>query len=305
MRSAEAGRTFGFRLSGGGSVRVVEEFSRDGMWFDVLDEGPVGAETVVLLHGFPQSARSWAGVSRRLVAAGYRVVAPDQRGYSPRARPRSRRAYRLGELVADVVALVDATGAERVHLVGHDWGGGVAWMVAATRPDRLHTLTAVSAPHPRAVVRAMLTSGQAWRAWHVGFFQVPWFPEAAARARGGRHAVALLEHSGLRADLARAYADRLINDPDGLGAALRWYRAMPLDTVVGLRAGAVTVPTTYVWSTGDIAIGRRAAELTSRWVTGPFDFKVLDGVSHWIPEEAPDELATYILERIRSTPPTA
>ncbi|WP_221328365.1 alpha/beta fold hydrolase [Actinoplanes sp. L3-i22] len=282
----------------------MEAFSRDGMWFDVSDEGPVDAETVVLLHGFPQSARSWIGVSRRLLAAGYRVIAPDQRGYTPRARPRSRRAYRLNELVADVVALVDAAGAERVHLVGHDWGGGVAWMFAATRPDRLHTLTAVSAPHPRAVVTAMLTSRQLWQAWHVGFFQVPWLPEAAIRSQGGRFAVAMLERSGLGAELARAYAERLINDPGGLAGALRWYRGMPLDTAVGLRTGAVTVPTTYVWSTDDIAIGRRAAELTSRWVTGPFDFKVLEGVSHWIPEQAPDELAAYILERIRSISPT-
>ncbi|GAA1617674.1 hypothetical protein GCM10009828_052280 [Actinoplanes couchii] len=114
----------------------------------------------------------------------------------------------------------------------------------------------------------------------------------------------MLERSGLGADLAREYADRLIGDPGGLAGALRWYRAMPLDTFVGLRAGAVHVPTTYVWSTGDIAIGRRAAELTSRWVTGPFDFKVLDGVSHWIPEQAPHELASYIVERIRSTSPT-
>jgi pimeloyl-ACP methyl ester carboxylesterase len=144
--------------------------------------------------------------------------------------------------VADVVALLDAAGVERVHLVGHDWGGGVAWMVAATRPDRVH--------------------------------------------------------------MARAYAARLVDDPGRLAAALRWYRAMPLDLAVGLRTGAVTVPTTYVWSTGDIAIGRRAAELTSRWVTGPYDFTVLDGVSHWIPEQAPDELATHILHRIRSGPPT-
>jgi pimeloyl-ACP methyl ester carboxylesterase len=278
----------------------VEAFSRNGMRFEVLDEGGVDAEAVVLLHGFPQSARSWIGVSRPLLAAGYRVIAPDQRGYSPQARPRSRRAYRLGELVADVVALVDAAGAERVHLVGHDWGGGVAWMVAATRPDLLRSLTVVSAPHPRAVVNAMLTSWQFLQAWHIGFFQLPWLPEAAIRSRGGRFAVAMLKHSGLNDELARAYADRLGNDPGGLAGALRWYRAMPLDVSVGRSAGEITVPTTYVWSSGDIAIGRRAAELTSRWVTGPFEFKVLDGVSHWIPEQVPDELATYILERIRS-----
>lgn len=278
----------------------MESFSRDGMRFTVLDEGPAGAETVVLLHGFPQSARTWAAVSRPLLAAGYRVLAPDQRGYSTQARPRSRRSYRLNELVSDVVALIDAAGADRVHLVGHDWGGGVAWMVAAARPDRLHTLTAVSAPHPRAVVRAMLTSGQLLQAWHVGFFQLPWLPESAIRSQGGRYAVAMLKRSGLDDHTARTYADRLVDDPGGLRAALGWYRAMPLDTLAGLRTGPITVPTTYVWSTGDIALGRRAAELTRRWVTGPYAFEVLDGVSHWIPEQAPGELAAYILDRIRS-----
>jgi pimeloyl-ACP methyl ester carboxylesterase len=279
----------------------METFSRDGMRFQVLDEGPGDAEVVILLHGFPQSARSWANVARLLVAAGYRVVAPDQRGYTPGARPRSRRAYRLKELVADVVAAIDAAGAARVHLVGHDWGGGVAWLVAAERPDLLHSLTVVSAPHPRAVMKAMLTSWQLVKSWHLFFFALPWLPAAAIRFRGGRLAVAWFKRSGLGADLARTYIDRLNNDPGALAGSLRWYQALPLDFVPGSRTGAITVPTTFVWSTADVAIGRRAAELTSNWVTGPFEFRVLEGVSHWIPEEVPEELATYILERLQQS----
>ncbi|GLL05931.1 alpha/beta fold hydrolase [Dactylosporangium matsuzakiense] len=278
----------------------MEAFFRDGMRFTAVDEGAADVGTIVLLHGFPQRSQSWTDTSRHLVAAGYRVIAADQRGYTPQARPRSRRAYRLNELVADVVALLDTAGVDRAHLVGHDWGGGVAWMFAAARPDRLHSLTVVSAPHPRAVVRAMLTSRQLVQAWHVGFFQLPWLPEAAIRWRGGRIAVALLKRSGLSEQMAREYTDRLLGDPGCLAAALRWYRAMPLDMAAGLKTGAITVPTTYVWSTDDIAIGRRAAELTSRWVTGRFDFKVLEGVSHWIPEQAPETLAALILDRARS-----
>jgi pimeloyl-ACP methyl ester carboxylesterase len=177
-------------------------------------------------------------------------------------------------------------------------------MVAATRPDRLHMLIVVSAPHPRAVVNAMLTSRQLMQAWHVAFFQLPWLPEAAIRSRDGWLAVALLKRSGLSDDLARVYVDRFTNDPGGLAGALRWYRAMPLDISAGRRTGAITVPTTYVWSSDDVAVGRRAAELTGRWVTGRFDFKVLEGVSHWVPEQVPDVLAAYILERIRSVSPT-
>jgi pimeloyl-ACP methyl ester carboxylesterase len=281
----------------------MDSFSRDGLRFDVLDEGPEGADVVVLLHGFPQSAHTWAEVSPLLVSAGYRVVAPDQRGYAPHGRPRSRRAYRLKELVADVVALIDAIGADRVHLVGHDWGGGVAWLVATERPDRLHSLTVVSAPHPGAVTKAMWTSWQLLRSWYLIFFLVPWFPEMAIRLRHGRPAIAWLRRTGLRDEQARAYVDRLNNDAGALAGSLRWYRALPLDIAAGLRTAAVAVPTTYIWSTGDVAIGRRAAELTRRWVTAPYEFEVLDGVSHWIPEEVPHRLAASILRQIAATSP--
>ena len=116
--------------------------------------------------------------------------------------------------------------------------------------------------------------------------------------------MALLKRSGLSDEVARVYVDRFTNDPGALAGALAWYRAMPLDISAGRRTGAITVPTTYVWSTDDIAIGRRAAELTGRWVTGPFDFKVLEDVSHWIPEQVPEALAAHILERISSGSPT-
>src|ERR1700737_4666991 len=110
-----------------GAVERMTRYERDGLVFDVRDEGPLDGPVVVLLHGFPETSASWSDVIPKLVDAGYRAVAPDQRGYSPDARPRGRRAYRRRELVADVLALIDQTGAERVHLVGHDWGAAVAW----------------------------------------------------------------------------------------------------------------------------------------------------------------------------------
>ena len=108
---------------------------------DVRVEGSPAEETVVLLHGFPQGAAAWDRVWPPLAEAGFRVVLPDQRGYSPAARPPARRAYRMAELVGDLVALLDELGVERVHLVGHDWGGAVAWAAAGAHPDRLLSLT--------------------------------------------------------------------------------------------------------------------------------------------------------------------
>jgi pimeloyl-ACP methyl ester carboxylesterase len=122
---------------------------------------------VVLLHGFPQTSASWDDVAPLLHAAGYRTLAPDQRGYSPGARPRGRWAYRQSELVGDVVGLLNAAEVDRAHVVGHDWGGGVAWHLAIVHPERVRTLATISAPHPAAFTRAMRSSSQLLRSWYM------------------------------------------------------------------------------------------------------------------------------------------
>ena len=130
---------------------------RPGVRLDVRDDGPPDGEPVLLLHGFPQDGTSWSGVAPVLRRAGLRTLVPDQRGYSPGTRPRGRRAYRLELLVQDAVALLDAAGLERAHVVGHDWGGIVAWTLAAHRPERTASLTVASVPHPRALARGALS----------------------------------------------------------------------------------------------------------------------------------------------------
>jgi pimeloyl-ACP methyl ester carboxylesterase len=277
----------------------MDHFTRDGLTFDLVDAGSTGGEVIVLLHGFPETSASWERVVPGLVAAGHRVLAPDQRGYSPRARPRGRRAYVASELVADVLALADEAGAGRFHLVGHDWGGAVAWAVATEHPDRLQTLTVLSTPHPRAMLRSFARSTQGFRSWYMGFFQVPGLPERVLLAREGRTFRRGLTDGGLPAELVERYYEQL-RQPGALTAALNWYRALPLQTGGLRRAREVTVPTLYVWSTGDFALGRTAAELTARYVSGPYRFEVLEGVSHWIPEEAPDEVVRLVLEHITS-----
>src|SRR5919109_4099069 len=147
--------------------------------------GPPAGELVVLLHGFPQTSACWTPLLESLAAAGYRAVAPDQRGYSPRARPATVAAYRLPELVADVLAMADRLGTERIHLVGHDWGGVVAWRLAGQHPERVATLTALSTPHPRAFARA-LVGVQALRSAYLPVFRAPRLAELLLGARGQR-----------------------------------------------------------------------------------------------------------------------
>jgi pimeloyl-ACP methyl ester carboxylesterase len=266
-----------------------------GLEFDVRDEGDPAGEAVVLLHGFPAHAGSWDRLTPGLVEAGYRVVRPDQRGYSPGARPAGRRAYVGAELAGDVLALLDELGIDRAHVVGHDWGGSVAWRLGATAPDRLRTLTAVSTPHPRALAHSFVSSLQGVRSWYIGAAQLPLVPERLLLARGGTPLLKSLRRSGLPRATAEDYVARM-HPPGALTAALNWYRAVPYD-----RGGQsrITVPTLYVWGSADEFLGRAAAEDTGRFVTGPYTFVPLKGVGHWIPEVEPERLREPLLAHLR------
>jgi pimeloyl-ACP methyl ester carboxylesterase len=276
-----------------GARRRIRELSRGSLVFDVLDEGPVDGPAVVLLHGFPERASHWHDVATVLHAHGLRTLAPDQRGYSPRARPKGRLSYRMSHLVEDVVALIERYGAP-VHLVGHDWGAAVAWATATARPDLVLTLTTVSVPHPAAFARSMVTSSQALRSWYVLAFQPPGLVETMARVAPAAFAASLRRSGHTETEAARFRSE--IVEYGALPGALAWYRALPFS---GHSApGRVRVPTTHVWSDGDVALARRGAELTGRQVDAPYELKVLRGVSHWIPTQAPHALADIILERI-------
>ena len=274
----------------------LDTFTRDGLVFDVRDLGPEDGEPVVLLHGFPDRASSWRDVEPLLHAHGLRTYAPDQRGYSPGARPRGRSAYRVTELVADVVALVDAIG-QPVHLVGHDWGAAVGWALAGMRPDLVRTWTAVSVPHPAAFFGAMLTSPQGLRSWYMGLFQVPGLVELAARQRGGPVDRAL-RGAGMSREQVERFRAEMVED-GALAGGLGWYRALPF-TRPGATRHKVTVPTTMVWSDRDPTIDRSGVERTEQWVDAPYELVVLEGVSHWIPTHAPQALADAVLRRVRA-----
>ncbi len=250
---------------------------------------------MILLHGFPADRRCWTAVTAALQGAGFRTLAPDQRGYGPDARPRGRSAYRLPELRDDVLALADRAGADRFHVVGHDWGAAVAWALAGAHPDRVASLAALSVPHPAAMVAALKSSAQAFHSWYMAFFNLPAIPERVLAGGGGAVMRTALRRSGLSPDVAARYAARA-REPGAMGGPLNWYRALPLGP--WHRIPPSSVPTLFVWSDGDTAVTRRAAEGCGRYVTGPFRYEVLRGVSHWIPEEAPAQTARLLLSHL-------
>ncbi len=278
----------------------ITSFTRDGLVFDVRDTGPADGQAVLLLHGFPERATSWRLVEPLLHEHGLRTLAPDQRGYSPGARPAGRRAYRAGELVADVAVLAEQAGEQvggPVHLVGHDWGAAVGWGLAMTRPGLLRTWTAVSVPHTGAFAASWLRSTQGLRSWYMGAFQLPVLPERLAATPGGVVDRAL-RRSGMSEEEVARFREEVVAD-GALPGALGWYRALPFSSAGGA-SRQVRVPTTLVWSDRDVAIGRAAVDATADWVAAPYELVVLEGVSHWIPTQAPQALASAVLARVAS-----
>ncbi|GAB79214.1 Pimeloyl-ACP methyl ester carboxylesterase [Austwickia chelonae] len=282
----------------------MRQFTRDGLVFDVRDSAgdvdgtagaPGAARTAVLLHGFPQDSHAWTGVTPLLVEGGFRVLAPDLRGYSPGARPTSRSAYRLEVLAEDVLALLDQAGVDRAHVVGHDWGGALAWELATRHPGRVSRLTVLSTPHPAALAWAMRHSTQALRSWYMAAVQVPVIPERVLAARVRRRG---LSGFGLPAEQEQAYRARLLTE-EGWRGGLSWYRgrwARPAPDVAPV-LGPVRVPTTYVWGRQDAYLGRAAAYRTARHVDAPYRFVELDA-DHWLPEKHPREVASAVLSDV-------
>jgi pimeloyl-ACP methyl ester carboxylesterase len=292
-------------MASGAAERIVIdrlEIDANGLRFMARAAGPADGRRVLLLHGFPQTSWCWRAQLVALGVAGYRAVAPDQRGYSPGARPPAISDYGMACLLDDVIALANAMEMDSFDLVGHDWGGMVAWQAATHFAARVRSLTAVSTPHPLALQHALLGGDpdQANRASAMDLYREPDEPERLLLGTDGSGSGlhTLLTEGGLgRAD-AQVYVDAL-RQPGAMTAALNWYRAMERSDLFELTP--VAVPTLYVWSTGDGALGRTAAEATKECVTGPYQFAVLEGVSHWIPEMAPKQLNELLIQHLART----
>ena len=262
---------------------------------DALVAGADDGEPVLLLHGWPQTSQSWASVMAPLASSGFHAVAPDQRGYSPKARPREVSAYELPHLVEDAASVIGALGWESAHVVGHDWGAVVGWALAAQRPQLVRSLTAVSVPHPRAFNNALKSDPVQMKksAYMVLFRSAP--GKAAqvllrddAKALRGVYGDAVPHHE------VDSYVE-FFSDDDAMEASLRWYAAMDGDHFKDI--DVVEVPTTFVWGDDDVAIGVTAARACSQWCHGPFEFRILPGRGHWIPDQDPDALVDAILAR--------
>jgi pimeloyl-ACP methyl ester carboxylesterase len=278
---------------------MTERIVTAGEWkFRVLQEGSPGDRCVLLLHGFPESAEEWSFQLGYLAQAGFRAIAPDQRGYSPGARPADAAAYAIDLLVGDALAICDDLEVEQFDLVGHDWGAIVAWMIAAQYPSRVRSLTAVSVPHPDAFADAYASprSNQREMSSYIDVFREEGDAgEMMLQGGDGGGIRQILEQQGLSPEAASVHA-AVHEQPGALTAAINWYRATHPTMMRGVPPA--TVPTLFVWSTLDPAISREAAEGCARYVDGSFRFEVLESVGHWIPELEAETFNRMLLEHL-------
>ena len=284
-------------------LSLTEITTAPALTFDALVAGEPGAPLVLLLHGFAESMQCWRAQVNALAGAGYRAIAPSQRGYSPGARPdtRDHANYHIDRLMDDALAVVAASGYgdSRFHLAGHDWGGSIAWALADQYPERLASLTVLSRPHPNAFNRALkLPDGdQAHRSHHHRAFLEPdagdvvladdagWLRERLAA--GGVPAAAIEQHLAV-----------LGNKP-AMEGALAWYRARG---AIRGELGMIKVPTLYIWGDADDTVGQIAAEGTRDFIEAPYRFEMLPGIGHFAADQAPERVSELLLEHVAAHP---
>jgi epoxide hydrolase 4 len=260
-------------------------------------------EPVVLLHGFPETSWSWRHQLPALAAAGYHAVAPELRGYGGTARPEALADYALPELIGDLEALVHALGHESAHIVGHDWGGSVAWATASRRPELVRTLTILNSPNPVASAEGRQHDDQRRRSWYMLFFQFTGVAEEwlsrddFANLRGFFRTAA---PGAITADDEEAFVAPL-REPGALTAALNYYRANippeswlrpPPDPPPVLR------PTLIVWGEDDAYLGPILLERSVTKVAGPLRVERLPGIGHWVQQEAPEAVNRHLLAHL-------
>jgi pimeloyl-ACP methyl ester carboxylesterase len=251
---------------------------------------------VVLLHGFPEFWWSWHHQIGALAAAGYRVVAPDMRGYNTSEKPPGVGSYRLDRLTADIAALIRYLGAQRAAVVGHDWGGVVAWALPVHHPAVVERLVVLNAPHPglfRDVLRRV--PAQRWRSWYAAFFQLPWLPEAIIRA-GNFAVLDMMLRRGANRPGAFTTDDiqrykTAVGQPGALTAMLNYYRALARSGTRGTGTGRIDVPTLLIWGERDVALdlANADAERLQRWVPQIGLVRIPDA-SHWVQQDAPERV---------------
>jgi epoxide hydrolase 4 len=280
----------------------------NGINFEVATMG-TGDRLALCLHGFPEHAYSWRHQMPMLAKLGYRVWAPNLRGYGNTDSPQEVSAYKTRTLVEDVAALIKAANAKETVLLAHDWGGALAWSLAMQQPQLIDRLIVLNLPHPACFARELRKPAQLMKSWYIFFFQLPWLPEFMLGRRRARATSGIIRGSSRdparfpdeALEVYRANAAR----PGGLTAMINWYRAMfrggGFRRFVAGKIPIIQIPTLFLWGDADSALSFRTTVDTEKYVAN-LTFRVFPGVSHWIQQEAPEAVNEMIEDWLMGKP---
>jgi pimeloyl-ACP methyl ester carboxylesterase len=270
-----------------------ERVTANGLTFAVVDQGQ--GDPVVLLHGFPDSADLWRHQIPALADAGFRVIAPDLRGFGESDKPESVDEYLIPTLMMDVAGIMDALGVAQAHVVGHDWGAVLAWVTGAFLPDRVDRLVAMSVGHPATFANASMEQRQ--KSWYMLLFQFRGVAEEWLRADDWRN---FREFGGGAADVERYVED--LSRPGALEAGLAWYRAnLPPESLIAppLPLPEIVAPTMGIWSTDDIALTEDLMKRSGEFVKGPWRYERIEGAGHWMQLDQPDTVNRLLIDFLK------
>jgi pimeloyl-ACP methyl ester carboxylesterase len=295
-RMGEAGCTFMGTLESSGLRDGYAELGEVRLHYVEAGEGPL----VVLIHGFPEFWFSWRLQIPALAGAGFHVVAPDMRGYNLSSRPAGVEAYGPDRVAADVGELIRELGADRAFVVGHDWGGWIAWATAINRPEVVERLAVLNAPHPRRFLRGLRRPRQLARSWYIFVFQLPWLPERLVRANGWAPFRSGLEHDARPGALTEGQIEHYVeawSQPGAPTAMINYYRA-------GFRqarrfrvgTGRVQAPTLVIWGERDRYLGAELAEPDRADVPNLERVVRLPEASHWVQHDEPERVGQLLIE---------
>ena len=279
----------------------TREIEANGLTFRALEHGAADMTPVLLLHGFPETSRMWQPLMERLAAEGFHCLAPDQRGYSPGARPTDATDYTNAHFTADIVGFLDAMGWQRAHLIGHDWGALAGWAAVGTTPDRVQSWVSMSIPHIRAFGEAIRDNEeQREKSGYINLFRQAGTAETALSQNDFAALRGLYKDTHSQEEIEEYIA--LFSEEGALTAALNWYRGsegIRPDRDDGGEWGSVATPTLHIWGNQDMALGREATVATRGYMTGPYDLLELD-CGHWIVQEAFDQVVEPIISHLKA-----
>jgi pimeloyl-ACP methyl ester carboxylesterase len=271
----------------------------NGVTLHIVTAGPENGRLLIFLHGFPEYWRSWEAQIDAFAATGFYVWVPDQRGYNLSEKPQGIAAYNLDELAADVVGLIDAAGADQAYLVGHDWGGTVAWWTANKYPGRIARLGILNVPHHGVLRRQGRRNWrQLARSWYMGFFQLPWLPERVLRTGNWRPVIDQMVTSSRPGTFGQADIDGYRDAwsrPGAMRAMLNWYRALFRQRPQRLPSARIEVPTLLIWGKRDRFLRSELSEASMEWCDyGRLVF--IDNATHWVQHEEPATVNRLLLD---------